>query len=110
MGWGCLRHGLLADEPLPEGGKAGLRIALATQFGEDAALLRSTAMANLALLTFRGRTHVTEADLRERTTASCVADNAGDSCARHLLRSHLGASICRAASSSSIRLASSIQS
>lgn len=46
----ALRHGLLSESPELSGKSIGLRIAMATQFGEDAISLRLSAMANLVRL------------------------------------------------------------
>jgi len=62
----ALRQGLLADDTPVRSTANGLRIAMATQFGEDAKALRFAAMMNLVRLAARGRDWIKRESLREQ--------------------------------------------
>lgn len=59
----ALRHGLLTKSSDLPGRSIGLRIAMATQFGEDAVSLRLSAMTNLVRLTLVSKTAGIERDI-----------------------------------------------
>jgi hypothetical protein len=61
----ALRHGLLADAVALTPTSNGLRIAMATQFGEDAGALRIAAMTNLIRLTLRGKAGASRPQLHD---------------------------------------------
>lgn len=61
-----LRHGMLADNFEIQTATNGLRIAMATQFGEDAEALRLDAMSNLLLLALKPRDPLRRSDLLDR--------------------------------------------
>jgi hypothetical protein len=65
----ALRHSLLADSTGLVPSASGLRIAIATQFGQDAAALRMAAMKNLLRLTLRRKNWNSRSDLRDRVSA-----------------------------------------
>lgn len=66
----ALRHGLLAEDRPSIVQPSGLRIALATQFGSDAAALRVSTVANLILMAMIDRPWSSVESLRDSVSSS----------------------------------------